>query len=549
MKRFTPALCVMLLAGTAAIGHAQLTPPAAARTTGPDALRLTTGIVNPANADAGVRWGATVGLGTLGDPNFRLTAGLDYWAADIDRGDLGSRAKGSIRDLGLHGDLRWHVAAVKSVVPYAVTGLGVHLVNAHIAHDASLEDALTGLNLGLDLGLGVESANPGLGWMVELRRQFVDDIDNWNLSVGATWRFDPPARVETPYPTRMADPAGVGQPGSPVRAASFTMPAPDVDAMDQELSPREIAELKARAIGVPPRGAVIAGESYADVPVMLGPGPMGASPMAPPATMSGAATGATGVTANDVDRLERLLDTLLAQNDALARRLSSLEAQRGDAIGDPVATDPGRDGRTTWSPGARVGSSEAETIASAAARRSGGVPASTVGVFGGRYATDPMPAVETPQLPAGRPHADALAIALSDWTAQCRGAVDARRTLDGYTLSFPSAYLFDPSHGHLRPEAEGCLASLASIVVGERDVQVIVDGHAVDPWGDPRNGLELARAYAASVQRSLVQMGVGVARIHARAFVGQVTSVATAFRAPDDTSHRVDIHLMTPGLH
>ena len=198
-------------------------------------FELTTGIVGPKNASTTIGIDGTLDLGMLRAPWLGLTTGVGFWSSAIDRSELDSNAKGTIRDLSLHTDVRWSAFKVKRVIPYLVTGLAVHRVSADIGNDPSLEDALTGTTLGTELGLGILKEGTGLGWRAEFRRRFAGDVDSWGLSVGARFSFSaPPARPATRQPDGFrgidrTDP--YGRPNAPgVRTASL-------DAMGMSTDP------------------------------------------------------------------------------------------------------------------------------------------------------------------------------------------------------------------------------------------------------------------------------------------------------------------------
>jgi hypothetical protein len=149
---------------------------------------LLLGVAGPENAETAFTIGGRLAVGSL-SRSVRLGAGITHWSADIERGGLGAAVKGSISDLAFDVDLRLMPARVKMVRPYVLTALALHLVGADIGDDRSLEDALSGTNIGVDLGIGAESAARGLGWRTEFRQRFVSDVESWHLVAGVRYAF------------------------------------------------------------------------------------------------------------------------------------------------------------------------------------------------------------------------------------------------------------------------------------------------------------------------------------------------------------------------
>jgi len=180
-------------------------------------VRLGIGVANPENASSGVGLAVDVGLGTLVTPWLHLSSGVSYWSADVDRTSLGSSATGSVSDLALRSDVRWQTPAIRGAQPYLLTGLGFHSVSASIDDDQSLEDALSGVSLGADIGVGLETEKLGFGWNGELRRSFVSDVDHWMLTVGVGWTFGATPGTQYREP-RHAAVLGAVPPGPPPRS-------------------------------------------------------------------------------------------------------------------------------------------------------------------------------------------------------------------------------------------------------------------------------------------------------------------------------------------
>ena len=182
------ALALILLAG-APNARAQNDAKPGISLTG---IELQLGVVAPDNAETAPAFSGRLGLGSLSSM-LLVGAGVTYWSSDIDRKDLGTDVNGSISDLAIDVDGRLLPFKVKAVRPYVLGGLAIHRASADIGSDRSLDEALTGTNVGVDLGLGIESAAGGIGWRAEFRRRIVDDVDNWQLMAGARYTLGGPA--------------------------------------------------------------------------------------------------------------------------------------------------------------------------------------------------------------------------------------------------------------------------------------------------------------------------------------------------------------------
>jgi len=158
-------------------------------------LRLDLGQARPQHASPAFHLGGSVGIGTFRHPRLETSVNVARWSSEIDRGELGASVRGTVSDLAVGGDVRWHRRVEGNVAPYVVSGLALHVVGADIPGDRSLEDALRGVKLGADLGLGLRLGGPGVGWAIEARRRFADDVGSWALTAGVRlWRGDPHPR-------------------------------------------------------------------------------------------------------------------------------------------------------------------------------------------------------------------------------------------------------------------------------------------------------------------------------------------------------------------
>ena len=152
-----------------------------------EGARAEVGTVNPDKGESTILFGLNGSAGTIFAPSLDLTLGMRYWSADLDPiENEGSR--GSFSDFSLHGDMNYHFFELWNLRPYGLAGLGMHFVGADIPGDQQLQDSIGGFGLGVDLGVGIASSRRrGLGFRVEARREFADQVENWNYTVGVGW--------------------------------------------------------------------------------------------------------------------------------------------------------------------------------------------------------------------------------------------------------------------------------------------------------------------------------------------------------------------------
>jgi len=167
-----------------------------------DAFTIDGGSVNLQEGDYGPLLGATVGLGTLFASYFDFSLGARYWWADIDRSGFGDAASGSVTNFSVHPDLRLATKPLDSFRPYLVTGPSFQFATADIPDDSSLENALGGFRVGFDAGVGLALVRRGIDFRAEGRREFVEDIGNWNFVIGIG--FVPETHAKRPPELRVA---------------------------------------------------------------------------------------------------------------------------------------------------------------------------------------------------------------------------------------------------------------------------------------------------------------------------------------------------------
>jgi outer membrane protein OmpA-like peptidoglycan-associated protein len=182
-----------------------------------DAFAIDVGAVNLRKGDNGLLLGASIGLGTMFSPWVDFSLGGRYWTADIDRTEFDDTASGSVTNASIHPDLRLHTGTMGRFRPYLVAGPAFQFVSADIPDDTSLEDALGGFRVGMDGGLGVALIGGKVDFRLEGRREFVEDVGNWNLALGfGIW---PETRA------RRAPTLSVAATPAPAPAATFEAPA------------------------------------------------------------------------------------------------------------------------------------------------------------------------------------------------------------------------------------------------------------------------------------------------------------------------------------
>jgi hypothetical protein len=80
--------------------------------------------------------GADVDIGSVVSPNLRLSVGLNYFHADIDRRDhLGNPVDGTFHDFSLHAEASYEILRIGRLGPYVGGGVGVHWRGSSIDND------------------------------------------------------------------------------------------------------------------------------------------------------------------------------------------------------------------------------------------------------------------------------------------------------------------------------------------------------------------------------------------------------------------------------
>jgi hypothetical protein len=80
--------------------------------------------------------GADLDIGSIFSPRFRLSVGLNYFHADIDRRDhLGDPVDGTFHDFSVHAEASYEIARIGRLGPYVGAGVGVHWRGSDIDDD------------------------------------------------------------------------------------------------------------------------------------------------------------------------------------------------------------------------------------------------------------------------------------------------------------------------------------------------------------------------------------------------------------------------------
>ncbi|GJM43626.1 MAG: hypothetical protein DHS20C21_04680 [Gemmatimonadota bacterium] len=157
----------------------------------PTGVKGLLGVVIPDDADAGLLIGGAANLGTVFQPWMHLTAGATRWSADIDPAAFSDRT-GTLRDFRLFTSVGLELPPVSGVQGYVNLGLAAHFLDAKVPDDEDLADAISGTNIGAEIGYGLLSTAGSFNLGAEVRREFVDDASNWAVVFGIGTRWDKP---------------------------------------------------------------------------------------------------------------------------------------------------------------------------------------------------------------------------------------------------------------------------------------------------------------------------------------------------------------------
>ncbi|MEZ5064326.1 MAG: OmpA family protein [bacterium] len=234
---------------------------------GLNGLSFEAGVALPDKGDAAFLYGGRLYLGNLFTNWLHFSAGLTRWNTNLDPKELAQDVAGEISDTRVFGALQAHLFTVKSVATYAGAGLALHRVGASIAEDPDLEDAIKGTKVAPEFSLALALPAGAFELGTELRREIVEDADNWSIGflAGIHWsgprkrgyqaeqeaklKVDATSSAKTPVPTTIEvntapTEVAVTPPAPPTTAPKVEVPEPVRDDLREVRE--ENAELKKR---------------------------------------------------------------------------------------------------------------------------------------------------------------------------------------------------------------------------------------------------------------------------------------------------------------
>ena len=134
MKRGIPALVIAaMLAGAAPRAQAQEQEHAHL---GVDRLGSFLSWAWTDHGTQGHEIGADLDIGSIFSPKLRLSVGLNYFHADIDRRDhFGEPVDGTFHDFSVHAEASYEIIRIGRLGPYVGAGVGVHWRGSSIDND------------------------------------------------------------------------------------------------------------------------------------------------------------------------------------------------------------------------------------------------------------------------------------------------------------------------------------------------------------------------------------------------------------------------------
>lgn len=142
----------------------------------------------------GHEFGADVDIGSVFSPKLRLSVGLNYFHADIDRTNhLGDPVGGTFHDFSIHGEASYEILRVGRLGPYVGAGVGVHWRGSSIDNDVDNTARLyKGAVLGGDFFGGTTFAltqSRRYSLYAEARRVEAQNVERSLARVGIIIRF------------------------------------------------------------------------------------------------------------------------------------------------------------------------------------------------------------------------------------------------------------------------------------------------------------------------------------------------------------------------
>lgn len=138
--------------------------------------------------------GADLDIGSIFTPKLRLSVGLNYFHADIDRRNhLGEPVDGTFHDFSLHAEGSYELFRADRFGPYVGAGVGVHFRGSDINNDIDNDARLfRGAVIGADLFGGTTFAltkSRRYSLYAEARRVEAENVERTLARVGLIIRF------------------------------------------------------------------------------------------------------------------------------------------------------------------------------------------------------------------------------------------------------------------------------------------------------------------------------------------------------------------------
>ena len=146
------------------------------------------------NGKHGHELGADLDIGSVFTPKLRLSVGLNYFHADIDRRDhFGDPVDGTFHDFSVHAEASYEVLRIDRFGPYVGAGVGVHFRGSDINNDIDNTARLyKGAVVGADLFGGTTfaiSKSRRYSLYAEARRVEAQNVERTLARVGLIIRF------------------------------------------------------------------------------------------------------------------------------------------------------------------------------------------------------------------------------------------------------------------------------------------------------------------------------------------------------------------------
>jgi len=146
------------------------------------------------NGKHGHELGADLDIGSVFTPKLRLSVGLNYFHADIDRRDhFGDPVDGTFHDFSVHAEASYEVLRIDRFGPYVGAGVGVHFRGSDINNDVDNTARLyKGAVVGADLFGGTTFAitkSRRYSLYAEARRVESQNVERTLARLGLIIRF------------------------------------------------------------------------------------------------------------------------------------------------------------------------------------------------------------------------------------------------------------------------------------------------------------------------------------------------------------------------